>query len=616
MAHRTAPDKNAAPARAVLRDRDAAAAAGEDFGSLPEWDLSDLYTSPESTQLKDDLAALDAAADDFRTRHQGRVAALSSADFGAAIAAYERMSELLYRIMSYGQLLHAADVSDEAVGRFQQGLTEKGTEIATKTLFFTLEINRLDDATLEAKLADPAAARYRPWIRDLRLFRDHQLSDEQETLLHEKGVTGASAWVRLFDETLAALRFPVDGEAMTLTETMTRLTDREPERRRTAAKALGRGLGENVRLFTLIINTLAKDKEIEDKWRRYPHPIASRNLANQVEDSVVDALVGTVREAYPRLAHRYYGLKARWFGVERLDYWDRNAPLAEDDDRRYTWDEARELVLGAYARFSPEMAAVGRKFFDSAWIDVPPRPGKSSGAFAHPTVPSAHPYLLLNYMGKGRDVMTLAHELGHGVHQVLAADQGTLMSHTPLTLAETASVFGEMLTFRAMLGDETDPKRRRVLLAGKVEDMLNTVVRQIAFHEFERRVHEERRGGELSSARLGEIWMDVQTESLGPAFRYDEEYRNYWAYIPHFIHSPFYVYAYAFGDCLVNSLYRVYEQGEPGFQQKYLDMLRAGGTLRHRELLAPFGLDASDPAFWRKGLEVISGFVDELEETV
>ena len=367
-----------------------------------------------------------------------------------------------------------------------------------------------------------------------------------------------------------------------------------------------------MKLFSLITNTLAKDKEINDTWRKYPRPGSYRNRSNMVEDEVVDALVTAVRGSYGRLSHRYYTMKARWLGLPKLQHWDRNAPLPRDDDRLIEWDEARDRVLTAYGAFSPDLASVGKRFFDNAWIDAAPTPGKSGGAFAHPTVPSAHPYLLLHYHGRTRDVMTLAHELGHGVHQVLAGDQGYLMSGTPLTLAETASVFGEMLTFRALL-DAAPPAQRRIMLASKVEDMLNTVVRQIAFYQFETRVHDERRSGEILPERLGEIWMDVQTESLGPAFEFTPEYNVFWAYIPHFIHSPFYVYAYAFGDCLVNALYSVFQGGHPGFQAKYLAMLRAGGTKRHKELLAPFGLDASDPAFWTKGLDVISGFIDELE---
>ncbi|MHA1114443.1 MAG: M3 family oligoendopeptidase, partial [Alphaproteobacteria bacterium] len=391
------------------------------------------------------------------------------------------------------------------------------------------------------------------------------------------------------------------------------LADPDKEMRRAAASGLGKVLGENAPLFAHITNTIAKDKASEDKCRDYPAPYSARNLTNHVEDEVVAALVTAVKEAYPRLSHRYYALKARWLGGDGLDHWDRNAPLPEADTRKIPWSEARDTVLAAYGAFSPELAAVGRRFFESPWIDAETRPGKDPGAFAHPTVPSAHPYLLMNYQGRPRDVMTLAHELGHGVHQVLAAAQGHLMADTPLTLAETASVFGEMLTFRALLDAETDPVRRRILLAEKVEDMLNTVVRQIAFYDFELRVHSERRAGELSLDWICDTWIDVQRESLGPALRFDENYRFYWAYIPHFVHSPFYVYAYAFGDCLVNSLYSIYLDGDKGFQDKYLEMLQAGGTRRHRDLLAPFGLDAGDPEFWRRGLGVIVGLIDEIE---
>jgi len=490
---------------------------------------------------------------------------------------------------------------------------ERLNEISVGMLFFTLELNKLEDAHLEPLMEAPALAHYRPWLRDVRAMRPHQLDDEIERVLHEKYVVGRAAWVRLFDETMANLRFDFRGDKLTEAEILNLLSDRDGAKRKEAAQSLGAVLAANVSTLALITNTLAKDKEIEDKWRKFPRADSSRNLANFVEDDVVDALSGAVRNAYPTLSHRYYALKARWFGGGKLDYWDRNAPLPDSDERNIVWDEARETVLSAYRAFSPEMANVGKRFFDNDWIDAPVRPGKSSGAFAHPTVPSAHPYLLLNYQGKTRDVMTLAHELGHGVHQVLAARQGHLMADTPLTLAETASVFGEMLTFQAMLRNTDDIKTRRTMLAGKVEDMLNTVVRQIAFYEFEKRVHNERREGELLADRLGEIWMDVQTESLGPALRFDDNYRTFWGYIPHFIHSPFYVYAYAFGDCLVNSLYAAYEQADEGFAQRYLEMLRAGGTLRHKELLAPFGLDASDPDFWSKGLSVIARLIDELE---
>ncbi len=584
------------------------------LGTLPTWDLGDLYPGPESAELKADLAHAGSEAKTFRARYEGTLGGLDGAALGAAIAAFEAIQETLGRITSYAQLTYSGDMNDPSIGRFYQTMQERTTDISAELLFFTLELNRLDEAALKDKLMDPAAARYGPWLRDVRAFREHELSDDLERLLHEKHVAGRAAWTRLFDETMAALRFPLDGKRLTSAEVLNKMTDRDPGIRKAAAMSLGQVLGENLRIFALITNTLAKDKEIEDGWRGYARPVSSRNLENFVEDEVVEALIQAVCDAFPRLSHRYYGLKARWFGVEQLPYWDRSAPLLEDDDRLIPWDEAHHTVLDAYSAFSQGLADVGTRFFDRSWIDASVRPGKAPGAFAHPTVPSAHPYLLLNYQGRTRDVMTLAHELGHGVHQVLAGPQGHLMSDTPLTLAETASVFGEMLTFQAMLKAETGPKRRKVMLASKVEDMLNTVVRQIAMHRFETRVHDERREGELLPERLGEIWLEAQAECLGPAITLEDEYKNYWAYIPHFIHVPFYVYAYAFGDCLVNSLYAVYQQASGGFAEKYLDMLRAGGTKRHKELLAPFGLDASDPGFWAKGLNVVSGFIDELEE--
>jgi oligoendopeptidase F len=581
---------------------------------LPAWDLSDLYPGADSAAIRADFNAAEVAAAAFEATYAGKLAELSGVALAAAIGEYERIDEILGRLASYAQLLFAGDSTDAAIGQFYQTVTERVTTISSHMLFFTLELNRLDEAVLGSKLADQALARWRPWLRDLRVFRPHQLSDEVEKLLHEKEVTGHSAWSRLFDETIAGMRVSLGGEALTVSAALNKLSDRDRSVREAAGKAIGTAFASEVKLFALITNTLAKDKEINDTFRHYPRPASYRNRANMVEDEVVDALVSAVTAAFPGLSHRYYAMKAKWLGLEKLQHWDRNAPLPEDDDQLIPWDVARTRVLGAYGAFSPELAGIGKRFFEAPWIDARLSPGKSGGAFAHPTVPSAHPYLLLNYHGRARDVMTLAHELGHGVHQILAgAAQGYLMSSTPLTLAETASVFGEMLTFRAMLDAETNKRRRRIMLAAKVEDMLNTVVRQTAFYLFETRLHAERRSGEVMADRIGAIWRGIQTESLGPAFEFTPEYDVFWAYIPHFIHTPFYVYAYAFGDCLVNALYSVFQSGHPGFQAKYLDMLRAGGTKRHKELLAPFGLDASDPAFWRKGLDVIAGFIDELE---
>ena len=584
------------------------------LGDLPTWNLADLYSSPTGTDLEADIARATDEAAAFAQDYEGKIACLDGKALGEAIACYEAMSDLMGRIGSYASLYYAQDMADPERGRFSQNVSERLTDIGSKLLFFGLEVKRLEDVDLADKMKAPELAKYAPWLRDLRAFRPHTLSDELEKALHEKYVVGRAAWSRLFDETIARLRYPFRNEVLSEAQVLDKLSNKDAGVRKDAAKTFGKVQGDNIAIFSLVTNTLAKDKEIEDRWRKYPRPQSSMNLGNCVEDEVVDALQASVMAAYPRLAHRYYKLKAGWFGVETMPYWDRNAPLPEHDDRVIPWAEAEKIVLDAYGAFSPELAAVGRKFFGSGWIDAPARPGKSPGAFAHPTVPSAHPYLLLNYQGKVRDVMTLAHELGHGVHQVLAGGQGALMADTPLTLAETASVFGEMLTFQSLLKTAPDKATRKAMLAGKVEDMLNTVVRQIAFYDFESRVHHARREGELTPDAIGEIWMAVQKESLGPAFTFDDEYKHYWSYIGHFIHSPFYVYAYAFGDCLVNSLYAAYQAKPEGFQAKYLEMLKAGGVKRHKELLAPFNLDASDPAFWDRGLGVISGFVDELEK--
>ncbi len=580
---------------------------------LPAWDLSDLFTTPSSPEIAATLDRAEADASAFEGRYKGRLTEMPGSELAAAIVEYERIEEALGRIGSYAQLLFAEDGTDPERGKFYQSVQECATTISASLLFFGLELNRLDDTVLTSKLDDPALAAWQPWLRDLRVSRPHQLSDEAERLLHDKSVTGRSAWVRLFDETMAGMRITVRAEALTVSAALNKLSDQDRSVREDAAHAIGQAFNERVRLFGLITNTLAKDKEIEDSWRHYERPASSRNRANLIEDEVVDALEAAVAASYPRLSHRYYTLKAKWLGLPKLQHWDRNAPLPGDDDRPIAWPEARARVLQSYDAFSPELGALGARFFDRPWIDARLLPGKAGGAFAHPTVPSVHPYLLLNYHGRTRDVMTLAHELGHGVHQLLAAGQGYLRGSTPLTLAETASVFGEMLTFRTLLDAETNPARRRVMLASKVEDMLNTVVRQIAFYQFESRVHAERRNGELLPERLAEIWLEIQKSSLGPAFEFSADYGVYWSYVPHFIHSPFYVYAYAFGECLVNALYGVYQDGAPDFESKYLDLLRAGGIKRHRELLAPFGLDATSPGFWNQGLDVISGFIDELE---
>ncbi|WP_285293734.1 M3 family oligoendopeptidase [Aureimonas altamirensis] len=588
------------------------------LGLLPAWNLGDLYPAMDSPALKRDLETADDAATTFQKRWRGRLAEEAALPGGGglldAIEAFEALEDRLGRLISYAGLIYAGDTSNPANAKFYGDIQARVTDISARVLFFGLELNRIEDTVMEAALgANPQLARYRPWLADLRLERPFQLEERIEELFLEKAVTGPASWNRLFDETMTGLRFAVRGEELSIEETLNLLQEDDKALRQEAAEALASVFSANLRLFSLITNTLAKDKEISDRWRGFTDIADSRHLANRVEREVVDALAAAVREAYPSISHRYYRLKAGWLGQDALDHWDRNAPLPGMERRPIGWDEARETVMSAYAGFSPRMAEIAGHFFERNWIDAGVRPGKSPGAFAHPTVPSAHPYVLINYLGKPRDVMTLAHELGHGVHQVLAARQGPLMAPTPLTLAETASVFGEMLTFRSLLEKTPDPRQRRFLIASKVEDMINTVIRQIAFYNFERALHTERRQGELTSERIGQIWVETQGESLGPSVRLQPGYETFWAYIPHFIHSPFYVYAYAFGDCLVNSLYAVYLQSDEGFAERYLTMLEAGGTKHHSELLAPFGLDATDPGFWHRGLSVISGLIDELE---
>ena len=595
-----------------------ASSAADEFGALPEWALDDLYSGMESLEFEADFARAETLAKAFVERYRGHLDALArgadaSANLAEAVRAYEALDDVLGRIVSYASLVYAGDTSDPKRAKFYGDVQDRATVLTSDLLFFQLELNRIEDAVLDAAAATDPLAHYKPWLADIRTEKPYQLEDRIEQVFHEKSVTGSGAWNRLFDETMAALRFSLDGEELTLEPVLNKFQDQDAETRRKASDALATTFRSQLRTFSLITNTLAKDKEISDRWRGFKDVADSRHLSNRVEREVVEALVSAVREAYPRLSHRYYRLKAKWFGMERLNHWDRNAPLPKAEQRTIPWLEARDMVLDAYGDFSPRMASIAREFFDKNWIDAPVRPGKAPGAFAHPTVPSSHPFVLVNYLGKPRDVMTLAHELGHGVHQVLAAPNGALMAPTPLTLAETASVFGEMLTFRRLLDHTKDPAARKAMLAAKVEDMINTVVRQIAFYTFEREVHLERRKGELTADQIGDIWLKVQGESLGPATRLGEGYETFWTYIPHFIHSPFYVYAYAFGDCLVNSLYAVYENAAQGFAERYLAMLAAGGTKHHSEVLKPFGLDARDPAFWQVGLSLIEQMIEELE---
>jgi len=592
-----------------------------DLGDLPTWDLSTFYNGVEDPQIETDIASLGQDAAEFANTYRGKIDGLAREEggdaIGAALIRFEALEDRMGRLAAYAGLVFASSSTVPEHARLYGDVQGSLTEIGSELIFFGLELNALDDDLIgDLATGSEVFARYAPWVRDLRLHRAHDLADDIERLMQDKSLTGRAAWTRLFDETMARMRF-VPGEEgselISLEQVLDRLSDADREVRKQAVGALVERFSQDLPLFAHITNTLSKDLDTDRRWRGYDDVATQRHIANRVEAPVVDALTRSVQDAYPRLSHRYYALKAKWMGLDKLEVWDRNAPLPEEKADLVPWGRAKEIVLSAYADFTPELATLAEPFFEKGWINAAPLEGKAGGAFSHPTVPSAHPFILLNYMGRTRDVMTLAHELGHGVHQVLAADQGALMAETPLTLAETASVFGEMLTFKRMLSETHDPVSRKVMLASKVEDMLNTSVRQIAFYTFERRLHEARAKGELTAQEIGQIWMEVQTESLGPSVNLSEGYETFWCYIPHFIHSPFYVYAYAFGDCLVNSLYAVYEQSSEGFAARYFDMLKAGGTRRHKELLAPFGLDASDPTFWAGGLGVIEGFIDELE---
>ncbi|WP_163849422.1 M3 family oligoendopeptidase [Pseudooceanicola aestuarii] len=596
-----------------VHDAKATGQSDTPLGDLPEWDLSDLYTGADATELKRDLDWLEQACRSFADDFEGQLASLDAAGFLDCVKRNETIQSVSGRIMSFAGLRYYQMTTDGERAKFLSDMQDRITTFTTPLVFFTLEVNRLPDDHLDGLFAeDPELARYKPVFDRIRTMKPFQLSDELEKFLHDLGVVG-DAWEKLFDETIAGLTFVVEEDELNIEGTLNLLTDPCRRKREAAARELARVLGQNLRIFARVHNTQAKEKEVIDRWRGMPNPQTGRHLSNHVEPEVVEALRNAVVQAYPKLSHRYYELKRKWLELDRMQVWDRNAPLPSETQKTVDWAEARQTVMDAYAGFDPRMADIAAPFFDKGWIDAGVKPGKAPGAFAHPTVTDVHPYVMLNYLGKPRDVMTLAHELGHGVHQVLAAGQGEMLSSTPLTLAETASVFGEMLTFRALLDRATTQEERKTLLAGKVEDMINTVVRQIAFYDFECKLHEARRGGELTVEDINALWMSVQAESLGPAFDFMEGYESFWSYVPHFVHSPFYVYAYAFGDGLVNALYAVYQDQPDGFQEKYFDMLKAGGSKHHKELLAPFGLDASDPAFWDKGLSMIAGMIDELE---
>lgn len=585
------------------------------LGDLPEWDLSDLYTDPSEKAIETDLKSVQNLSNSFALKYENSLSELSASEMLVCLKAQEKLTGLMGRLLAFAALRYYQVTTDVSRTKLLSDIQEKITKFSSKIVFFSLEFNLLDDDHLKAMLIEsPDLSRYKTAFDRMRAMKPYQLSDELEKFLHDQSVVGATAWNRLFDETIISLKFNINKKDLSLEEVLNLLTDNSRKNREKAARSLSNVLKQNITLFSRITNTLAKEKSIEDKWRKFPNPQFARHLANDVEEVVVDALRDAVVESYSTTSHRYYKLKAKWLGLKKLEVWDRNAPLPQNEEQVISWSDARDIVSSAYIEFDPRMKDLIQPFFDKGWIDAAVKPGKAPGAFSHPTVTDVHPYILLNYLGKPRDVMTLAHELGHGVHQSLSSSQGEILANTPLTLAETASVFGEMLTFQKMLSISKGEFNRKQLLAGKVEDMINTVVRQISFYDFECRLHHERQIGELTPNQINTIWLDVSKESLGPIFKYMKGYENFWAYVPHFIHSPFYVYAYAFGDGLVNALYSIYKLGNIQFEDKYFDLLSSGGSKHHTELLKPFGLNASDPTFWSKGLNLISSMIDELEE--
>ncbi len=585
------------------------------LGKLPLWDLKDLYKSSKDPKISLDLLSIEKKSQNFEKKYEKKVAKLSSPNLYKAISELEKIDETIDRILSYAQLLHTEDLNNEKNKIFLQQMQEKITTYYSSLIFFNLEINSLSQAKFNNHLKNNKIKKYKYWMSNIRKFRKHMLNKDLEKLMQDKNLTSRNAWIKLFDETIASLKFDFKNKKLSSAEVLNLLSDSNSLNRKLAAAALGKVLKQNVRIFATITNTLAKDKFVNDNWRKYPNPVRSRNLSNAIEDEVVEALSQSITSSYSKLSHRYYSIKAKWFKVNALNYWDRNAPLPFQSKKIYSWDNAKKIVINAYSDFNPTFGDIVKKFFDKSWIHAPVINGKSPGAFSASTVPSVHPYILINYQGKIRDISTLAHELGHGIHQFLAAKyQGHFNSSTPLTLAETASVFGEMLTFKSLLKIETNKIEKKALLANKIEDMLNTVVRQIAFYEFEKKIHKSRQKSELSVDDICKIWTETQKESLGPSIKLDEQYKYFWTYIPHFIHSPFYVYAYAFGDCLVNSLYNVYQNGLDDFQNKYTNLLKAGGSNSYKELLKPFNLDPSKPDFWNKGISMIDNFINQLEE--
>ncbi len=586
----------------------------------PSWILDDLYTSPNDTQLQKDRDLLKKRASDFSTLYRSTLlsivdeTSISGEDIAVAIKEYEAITDLLDKVCSYAQLYAAQDQSLQGAQQFLGDITRFANEIATELVFFELALNKINTSVIERLINDsPSLARYHAWINNIRLYKAHELSEELEKIFVEKSFSASQGWIRLFDETFSTLRFTPEDTALSLDETLNLLLEEDREKRRKASDALGHTFSQNISLFKHITNILVHDQAVNARWRKFNNVANMRHLHNRISPAIIDTLEKVVVDSYADISHRYYKLKAEMLGLERLMDYDRNAPIFSDNEEKISWAAAQDIVLNAYASFDADMAEIAQQFFDKNWIDATLRKGKAGGAFSHSVACCAHPYILMNYHGTKRDVMTLAHELGHGIHQTLAAKQGALLAPTPLTLAETASVFGEMLVFKHLLKQAQTNREKKILLTHKIEDMIATVIRQISFYRFEKLVHEEGKNGELSTEQLGDFWYRTQAESLGPYVTLQDHYKNFWCYIPHFIHSSFYVYAYAFGDCVVNCLYANYEKQGTHFVLPYKDLLSAGGSQDCEKLMQNFGFDLYNEAFWQSGLSVISSLINELE---
>jgi oligoendopeptidase F len=590
----------------------------KDLKIIPEWDLKDLYSGIKDPKITKDLEDLKNLSSNFAKKYEKQIEKFyleSSENLIKMIEEYESISELMSKIGTYAYLNKAKYSSENEIAVFYQNLSDEISKLGSNLIFVILEIKSLGKDELFLKIdQNSGLKKYQSWFKKIFLFEKHYLSNQEEKIFHLKESTSSGLLVRLFDEFFSDLRFDFKGQKLTDNEIFNYFFSSNESERKDAGLSIGKKLSENGKFLSIILNMVAKDKSIEDEFRKFNKPISSRNLMNNIDDDVVENLISSVKEKYKDIPNRYYKLKAKWLKKEKLNFWDRNAPIFSGAKRKFSWNESKEIVLRAFNKFSSVLSEEARKFFDNGWIDAKIIPGKTSGAFCHPCTPSVHPYMLMNFHGDVYDVMTLAHELGHCIHYALSKNNGYLNFDIPLTLAETASVFGEQLVFRYLLEVESEPELKKALIAKKVEDMINTVFRQISFVDFEIQVHQKRLKSELSENEICDIWMDVQKNVLGDAFNLSDEYRYYWSYISHFIHSPFYVYAYAFGDCLVNSLYKYSLKNEHNFAEKYIAMLAKGGTEDSEQILKPFGLNIHEKNFWNSGLEMISELIDILEK--